>query len=129
MGHNNMADKLNEDIQFNDTQWTTPAQGNNLARIAGAGFENQDVINRARGDGAHSLVNGLHKLSYVARDRGDLKSIEKTKGRTAKSAAQAALFLSAVSDFHRAANPDRQWDVGYWQSNKGSPGLKLSMQF
>ena len=123
MGHQVEADRLDEALDFNGTQWTTPANGDNLAKISGAGFAMQDKIGDARDDKTQNVVNGLHKLSYVLTDRGDLKSIGKTKGKTAKKVAKVALAVSAIDDIFGDSR------FGFGQSSTGTPMLTFGGKF
>lgn len=130
MGHITEADKLNEPINFSGTQFTTPATGDNLARIAGAGFPMQDTINRAREDKTQNAVNAFHKISYLINERGDLASIEKAKGKKARQTIEGALVMSALSDLSKAfgkTRTDRGFGIG--QSSKGTPMLTFGGRF
>lgn len=123
MGHQTEADRLNEDINFNGTRFTTPATGNNLAKISGAGFRMQDIINLARNNKTQRTFNALHKMSYLAKGRGDLKSIEKSQGKKARDVAKGALFVSSIADL---MGSDR---FRFGQSSEGTPMLILTGEF
>ena len=123
MGHQIEADRLNEDINFSGTRFTTPATGDNLARIAGAGFKMQDIINLARNNKTQKAVNALHKMSYLAKGRGDLKSIEQSKGKKARKMAQGALLVSSIADL---MGSDK---FRFGQSSNGTPMLVFRGEF
>ncbi len=127
MGHQVEADKLNQPMDWQETNWTTPASGEDLARISGAGFEMQDTLNQATGSSVMGKINALHKLSYAALDRGDLSSIEKSKGKTARKVAQGSLVASAISDLLR--KPGSNYGLKYGQSSKGTPMFVLGGRF
>ena len=127
MGHQVEADRLNQPLNWQGTHWTTPASGDDLAKISGAGFEMQDTINQATDNSVMGDINALHKLSYVAKDRGDLRSIEKSMGKKARQVAQGSLVASAISDFLR--KPGSNYGLNYGQSSRGTPMLMLQGRF
>ena len=127
MGHQVEADRLNQPMDWQGTNWTTPASGEDLARISGAGFEMQDTLNQATGNSLMGNINALHKISYAIKDRGDLSSIEKSMGKTARQVAQGSLMASAISDFLR--KPGSNYGLKYGQSDKGTPMFVLGGQF
>jgi len=135
MGHELEADRQNVPMSFDNKMIANidTRDPKKLSRIVNAGFEGQDIITGAlRGtqySKPTSLASAINKIGYalvpdsIQGGTGDVRMIEKTKGKTARKAAQVSLFLSALSDMDRVRNPERNWDLGYWQSGQGTPGL------
>jgi hypothetical protein len=106
-----------------------------LARLAGAGlvFQNflggMDSFLPVESGLARSVrvASALNRLGYVAfpesllKDGGDVKTLDNT-GRGGDFL-KGALVISALADLYKALNPDDRWDLNFWQSSKGTPGL------
>jgi hypothetical protein len=130
MGHQVEADRLNQPIVWNGSQWASSANGDNLAKISGAGFRMQDALSRASGNPTQSAVNALHKVSYLTRDRGDLATLQKSKGKKAADMAKGALAVSAISDLLRSFGKVRNnRGFKFGQSDTGTPMLVYGGNF
>lgn len=106
-----------------------------MSRLAGAGlvFQNflggMDSFLPVESGLARSIriASALNRLGYVAfpqsllGDGGDVKTLDDT-GRGGDFL-RGALVISALADFYKAYNPDDRWDLNFWQSSKGAPGL------
>jgi hypothetical protein len=142
LGHVVMADHYGVQLEVDaarfvevwDFDATTPDRRD---RIHNAGFVNQDRVRRhfvgtpleqgvRLGDAVFKVlyVYGVHSGSVVPRV-GDYRLTERDKGHTY---GEEALLLSAALDILKAFKPDARWDMRFWQSSTGAPGLMLSLR-
>lgn len=108
-----------------------------LSRIAGAGLIYQNLLG-----GPYSFLpvesglarsirvaSALNRLGYIAfpksllGDAGDVDSLEK-RGRGG-DILKGSLVISALVDLYKAYKPDDSWDINFWQSSSGVPGLEF----
>jgi hypothetical protein len=142
MNHKLEADK--QDMPFSQRGITgyLPDTSNKkkVSRFANAGFEGQDVITRILKKSklkrpAHA-ASGLNKLGYVlipgsiTGGDGDLRMLEKSKGKKARKVAQGALTISAISDLYKAfGKENKNGGFLFGQSSEGTPMLILTGEF
>ncbi len=139
MGHELEADRQNVPMSFgSDMVWTADTQDpEKLARIAGAGFEGQEILSGAvmgtKMEKPIRTLSVLNKLGYaflpggIGGGTGDVKMIEQSKGKTARKVAQGSLVASAISDLLR--KPGSNYGLKYGQSSKGTPMFVLGGRF
>lgn len=134
-GHVEQANQLGVPIKttFNSPErWKTDDLKKDLL-IHGAGFRAQDKLTRRLqySDIAKesNFSNAVYKIWYLLdgpqrqgqRTKGDINNMARRGGN--KQLIQLSLIASILADLHKADNPDRKWDLGFWQSNNGAPGL------
>ena len=143
MGHSNEADRLGVPISFDDNiVWkANTTNQKKLSRIANSGFEMQDKLPKAtKGssiDKPAKIISALNKLGYVIKPSGmtsgavgDVRMIEKHKGKKARKVAQGALTISALDDILTAFGKKKS-DKGFkfMQSPDGTPMLGFGGSF
>lgn len=137
LGHIEEGNRQNVDVTVNlrelTESWDTIDKGKNL-RIHGGGFRSQDALAKLADSkkigSSIRLANGLYKLGYLSnihgrlgtKGLGDTKSIDKATGN---KIASYSVLLSALSDLHKAKNPNTNLGLEFWQTEKGTPGIKL----
>lgn len=111
-----------------------------VSRFANAGFEGQEMLSGAMAGTKMEkpvlIASALNKLGYAIKPgsitggTGDLKMLEKSKGKMARKVAQGALTVSAISDLLRAFGKV-EGDSGFkfGQSNSGTPMLVFGGNF
>jgi len=145
MGGHEMGHELEADRQDVPMTWDNKMRWNvdttdpkKLARIAGAGFEGQDILSGAvmgtKLEKPIRTVSALNKLGYALipsgirkGGTGDVRMIEQNMGKKARKVAQGSLVASAISDFLR--KPGSNCGLNYGQSNRGTPMLMLQGRF
>jgi hypothetical protein len=108
-----------------------------LARLAGAGLVFQNLLGGmgsflpVESGLARSIrvASALNRLGYVAfpesilGDGGDVNTMDDTK--RGGDFLKGALAISALADLYKAFKPDDRWDINFWQSPTGTPGLEF----
>lgn len=141
LGHVEQGNMLGVKVKVNPSTLTETWDRKNPKKdlkMQGAGFRTQDDLLEKLGDSPITkeigLVNAAYKLGYLlglpqklgAETKGDIDNIGKLTG--SKAPTQLSLIASILSDIHKSKNPDRKWDLGFWQSKKGAPGLRLTIK-
>ena len=141
MGHINEADRLGVPVSFKNMELVAENENpEKSARIANAGIVSQDIMSQAskgsRLEKPTHIISALNKLGYalmpggIQGGMGDLRLLEKSKGKKARQFAQGALTVSAISDMLRAfgkVKSDKGFSFG--QSNNGTPMLVFGGSF
>ncbi len=139
IGHDLEADRQDVPMTWNnEMRWNADTTDpEKLARIAGAGFEGQEVISGVMSgtdmEKPVRVLSALNKLGYalipggIQGGTGDVKMIEQNMGKTARQVAQGSLMASAISDFLR--KPGSNYGLKYGQSGKGTPMFVLGGRF
>ena len=70
IGHQEAANHLQVPLEWDLPMWTTKEKDpKKLSVLGGAGFRGQQGIVKALGTSEANLVSGLHKLSYLIKNR------------------------------------------------------------
>jgi hypothetical protein len=137
LGHIEEGQRQNVEVGLNvpslTEHWNSDDRKKRL-RINGAGFRAQDGLKNYGGKDV-SLANGLYKLGYLAGlpqkmgvpTEGDINLMAKDLGNSRY--VKGSLLASALADLHKNSNPDRKWDLDFWQSSEGIPGLAYRRKF
>ena len=141
LGHVEQGNRLGVKVKVSPSSlnesWHTKTPKKNL-KMQGAGFRTQDDLVGKLGDSPITKEIGLataaYKLGYLlglpqklgAKTKGDIQNIGKITG--SKTPTQLSLIASILSDIHKSKHPDREWDVGFWQSKEGAPGLRVTIK-
>lgn len=125
--HELEADRQNVPFKSKPPFYAFTLDKKKLARIASAGFEGQEIVSGAvsgtKMEKPVRLVSALNKLGYallpggIQGGTGDVRMIEKNKGKKARKMAQGALAVSSIAAL---MGSDR---FRFGQSSNGTPML------
>ena len=112
--------------------WNEGKDVNADSRIHGAGFRIQDKLgdmmdSTDMGQATH-LANALYKIGFLSGSTrlvgldGDIENLKKNTG----SPVNVFIGLSALMDLYKVKNPQSSWQLNFWQSELGTPGLTFS---
>ncbi|MEE9354207.1 MAG: hypothetical protein V3U75_01320 [Methylococcaceae bacterium] len=140
LGHVGQGNRVGIPVKVNPNEFTETwhtRDKKKALKIHGAGFRAQDELTRQLGASSMpkeaSLANAIYKAGYllgVAKQvtgvDDDIDHIGKNTG--SKTPTQLSLIASILSDIHKSKHPDRKWDLGFWQSKNGAPGLRATIK-
>ena len=140
LGHVEQGNRVGIPVKVNPAKftetWKTRDKRKDL-KVHGAGFRTQDELTKRLGASSMSkeasIANAIYKAGYLLGISKQMTGVDDDIDHIGKSAGsktptQLSLIASILSDIHKSKNPDRKWDVGFWQSKKGAPGLRLTIK-
>ena len=140
MGHVQQGNNFNIDVKVKLEKFIETWQTNDRAEgllMDGAGFRAQDALGKLTKNTKYykttRLFNGVYKIGYLCdsfklfgvKARGDIRHMAEKSDSNVK----ALIFISAAVDIYKINDSSAFWDLSFWQSRGGAPGLTGSISF
>lgn len=146
-GHAQEGNFQNENITIDIRNFTEiwnerkTASDKTALLISGAGFRAQDAfvkfIANSNLSKINYLITGIYKLGYTlgfpqyigaiqGDQNGDLEKIADINGR---KNIYMYLSISGIADIYKSIYYNDQWELYFWQSRNGIPGLNFTTKF